>query len=88
MDPKILLDVIIAAAGLVGVWAVMKSQVSDLRTVSEQQSKKINMLELEQARLGERHNGFGEKLDGALEKLESITGQLQKIAIEIARGTK
>ncbi len=87
MDLKILFEVAVAIAGIIGVWAVMRSQVSDLREQSATQAHQINKLELEQARLGERHNGFGEKLDGALAKLESVTGQLQHIAIQIARGT-
>lgn len=87
LDLKILFEVVVAITGVIGVWAVMRSQVSDLREQSAVQAKQINKLELEQARLGERHNGFGEKLDGALEKLETVTGQLQQIAIQIARGT-
>lgn len=86
LDVKLLFEISVAIAGVVGVWAVMKSQVADLRTVVEKQDKQISVLELEQARLGERHAGFGEKLDGALVKLESVTGQLQNIAIQIARG--
>lgn len=86
MDAKILLEFGLIIAGIIGAWAAMKTQVSDLRKDSDKKSEQINKLELEQARLGERHNGFGEKLDGALDKLESVTGQLQQIAIQIARG--
>lgn len=86
MDLKILLEVVLIIAGIMGAYGAMKTQVADLRKDSEKKSEQINKLELEQARLGERHNGFGEKLDGALDKLETVTGQLQKIAIEIARG--
>ena len=84
---SVAVEIVIGLAGVVGAWAVMRNQVSDLRYSSRAHSADIESLKLDYARLDERNSGFSQKLDGALGKLEHVTGQLQAIAIEMARNS-
>jgi hypothetical protein len=70
-----------------GSYAVVRAQVADLRSASRTHGKEIDDLKISHAVLEERNSGFGKKLDGALDKLEHVTGQLQSIAIEMARNS-
>lgn len=74
--------------GIIGAWAVMRSQVADLREKSKADSETVMALQIQVAKLESTNDGFSKKLDDAVEKLETITESLQKLAIDIARNSK
>lgn len=73
---------------VIGTYAVMRSQVVELRAQRTSSDKNIDALENRVTRLEERHDGLVDKLGSAVSKLEQVTGRLEQkleaLAIKLA----
>ena len=81
------MNFLIPIIGVIASWAVMKSQLSDLRERVKDLEAALAEQALKVQRLETQHEGTGRQLDEALRKLEQVTKTLQDIALDIARNS-
>ena len=62
----------------------MRVMVTDLREKVKEAEAERQSIRDRVTRLEERHDGLVQKIDHALDKLETVTGKLEALAIRIA----
>lgn len=78
------IPILTVVASVAGTWAVMRSQVADLRASKESQEREISELKERVTRLEERHDALVGNLRSAVEDLKRVTIKLESLALKIA----
>lgn len=88
MNETLAYQILGGLATLAASWGGVRVMVAELRDRVSKHETSIQDVRLKVATLEAQHDGLGHRLDEALGKLEQVTQDLQRVALEIARSSR